>query len=233
MLGTLYVVATPIGNLEDISARALRIFREVDYILCEDTRTTRKLLDRYEIKTSTFSYHQHSGMGKIDQLTRWLADGKNLALVSDAGTPGISDPGAPLIASIRAEFGDEAKIEGIPGASAVITALSISGWPVDRFSFLGFLPHKKGRQTMIKEILKSEYPVAVYESKHRILKLMEELDLFSSEAKIKLEIMLGRELTKMFETCYFGTPADLAARLKAETDMGKGEFVVLIRKIKK
>jgi 16S rRNA (cytidine1402-2'-O)-methyltransferase len=233
MLGTLYVVATPIGNLEDITIRALRIFSEVDYILCEDTRTTRKLLDRYEIKTSTFSYHQHSGAGKIDQLVRWLEEGKNLALVSDAGTPGISDPGAPLIAAVREAYGSEVKIEGIPGPSAVITALSISGWPVDRFSFLGFLPHKKGRQTMIKDILASEYPVAVYESKHRILKLMEELDLFSTAVKIKLEVMLGRELTKMFESCYFGTPAELALRLKAEADMGKGEFVVLIRKIKK
>lgn len=233
MLGTLYVVATPIGNLEDISVRALRIFKEVDYILCEDTRTTRKLLDRYEIKTSTFSYHQHSGIGKLDQLVRWLSEGRNLALVSDAGTPGISDPGAALIASVRAEFGAEAKVEGVPGASAVITALSISGWPVDRFSFLGFLPHKKGRQTMIKEILASEYPVAVYESKHRILKLMEELTLFSKDAKINLELMLGRELTKLFETCYFGTPDELANRLKAEPDMGKGEFVVLIRKLKK
>jgi 16S rRNA (cytidine1402-2'-O)-methyltransferase len=233
MLGTLYVVATPIGNLEDVTIRALRIFSEVDYILCEDTRTTRKLLDRYEIKTSTFSYHQHSGAGKIDQLVRWLEEGKNLALVSDAGTPGISDPGAPLIAAVREAYGSEVKIEGIPGPSAVVTALSISGWPVDRFSFLGFLPHKKGRQTMIKDILASEYPVAVYESKHRILKLMEELDLFSTAAKIKLEVMLGRELTKMFESCYFGSPAELASRLKAETDMGKGEFVVLIRKIKK
>jgi 16S rRNA (cytidine1402-2'-O)-methyltransferase len=233
MPGTLYVVATPIGNLEDISARALKTLREVDYILCEDTRTTRKLLDRYEIKTATFSYHQYSGAGKIDQLIRWLSDGKNLALVSDAGTPGISDPGAYLIEGVRREFGAEAKVEGIPGASAVITALSISGWPVDRFSFLGFLPHKKGRQTMIKDILSLDHPVAVYESKHRIIKLMEELDLFSSSAKVKLEIMLGRELTKMFETCYFGTPAELAARLKNEAEMGKGEFVVLIRKIKK
>lgn len=233
MLGTLYVVATPIGNLEDISARALRIFKEVDYILCEDTRTTRKLLDRYEIKTSTISYHQHSGGGKVDQLIRWLSEGKNLALVSDAGTPGISDPGAALIGEVRAEFGDEAKVEGIPGASAIITALSISGWPVDRFSFLGFLPHKKGRQTMIKDILAIDYPVAVYESKHRILKLMEELDTFSTAANIKLELMLGRELTKMFESCYFGSPAELAAQLKTDTDMCKGEFVVLIRKIKK
>ncbi len=233
MIGTLYVVGTPIGNLEDISIRALRILKEVDYILCEDTRTTRKLLDKYEIKTSTISYHQHSGGGKIDQIVRWLSEGKNLALVSDAGTPGISDPGATLTAAIRAEFGDEARIEGIPGASAIITAFSISGWPVDRFSFLGFLPHKKGRQTMIKEILTIDYPVAVYESKHRILKLMEELDLFSGEAKINLQIMLGRELTKMFESCYFGTPAELAAQLKTDAAMCKGEFVVLIRKIKK
>lgn len=233
MLGTLYVIGTPIGNLEDISLRALRIFKEVEYILCEDTRTTRKLLDKYEIKTSTISYHQHSGDGKIGQIIRWLSEGKNLALVSDAGTPGISDPGATLTAAVRAEFGVEAKIEGIPGASAIITALSISGWPVDRFSFLGFLPHKKGRQTMIKEILAIDYPVAVYESKHRIVKLMEELDLFSSEAKINLQIMLGRELTKMFESCYFGSPKELASQLKTDADMSKGEFVVLIRKNKK
>lgn len=231
MSGTLYVVATPIGNLEDITTRAIRILKEVDCILCEDTRTTRHLLDRHEIKTSTFSYHQHSGIAKIDQLIRWLKEGKNLALVSDAGTPGISDPGSVLIAAVRAEFGDEAKIEAIPGVSAVITALSLSGWPVDRFTFFGFPPHKKGRQTMIKEILKSEYTCALYESKHRILKLLEELITFSEG--VKLEVMLGRELTKMFEKCYFGSPEELLKMFTTDAGMSKGEFVVLIRKIKK
>lgn len=232
MLGTLYVVATPIGNLDDISKRALEILGQVDYVLCEDTRTTKKLLDRYQLKTDTISYHQHSGSGKIDQIIRYLKEGKSLALVSDAGTPGISDPGAALVSQAREEFGKELSVQGIPGPSAIITALSISGWPVDRFAFFGFLPHKKGRQTMIKEILKQDYPVGVYESKHRIVKLMEELNSFSSEAKIQLEVMLGRELTKMFEQCYFGSPSELAERLKTNPQMNKGEFVVLIRKKK-
>lgn len=231
MLGTLFVVATPIGNLEDITMRAIRVLKEVDYVLCEDTRTTRHLLDRYEIKTSTFSYHQHSGVAKIDQLIRWLKEGKNLALVSDAGTPGISDPGSVLISAVRSEFGSEAKIESVPGVSAVITALSISGWPVDRFCFFGFPPHKKGRQTMIKEILKNEYPCALYESKHRVIKLMQELLSFSDG--IKIEVMLGRELTKMFEKCYFGSPSELIDMFATDPSMGKGEFVVLIRKLKK
>jgi 16S rRNA (cytidine1402-2'-O)-methyltransferase len=232
MAGTLYILATPIGNLEDITLRAVRILKEVDYVLCEDTRTTRRLLDQYQIKTATFSYHQYSGNGKIDQLIRWIKDGKNLALVSDAGTPGISDPGSFLIESVRAELGQEAKIVPIPGVSAVITALSVSGWPVDRFDFFGFLPHKKGRQTKLKEIMASRQTVALYESKHRIIKLLEELAALSKEEKVKLEIMLGRELTKLFERCYFGQPEDLLAAMAADTDMTKGEFVVLVRKIK-
>lgn len=231
MLGTLFIVATPIGNLEDITMRAIRVLKEADCILCEDTRTTKHLLDRYEIKTSTFSYHQHSGPAKIDQLLRWLKEGRNLALVSDAGTPGISDPGSILISAVRQEFGEEAKIEAVPGVSAVITALSLSGWPVDRFAFFGFPPHKKGRQTMIKEILSSEYPCALYESKHRVVKLMQELLAFSEGMKI--EVMLGRELTKMFEKCYFGSPQELIEMFGADASMGKGEFVVLIRKLKK
>lgn len=232
MLGTLYVVATPIGNLDDISRRALNILAQVDYVLCEDTRTTKKLLDRYQLKIDTISYHQHSGSSKTDQIIRYLKEGKNLALVSDAGTPGISDPGAALLSQVREEFGEEISIQGVPGPSAIITALSISGWSAPRFAFFGFLPHKKGRQTMIKEILKQDYPVGVYESKHRIVKLMEELNIFSNEAEIKLEVMLGRELTKMFERCYFGSPLELLGRLKTDLQMNKGEFVVLIRKKK-
>ena len=146
MLGTLYVVGTPIGNLEDISVRALRILKEVDYILCEDTRTTRKLLDKYEIKTSTISYHQHSGGGKIDQTVRWLSEGKNLALVSDAGTPGISDPGNILIQKTTELLDNSVKIIAIPGASAVTAIASISGFPTDKFLFLGFLPVKNKRK---------------------------------------------------------------------------------------
>ncbi|PKM88860.1 16S rRNA (cytidine(1402)-2'-O)-methyltransferase [Candidatus Falkowbacteria bacterium HGW-Falkowbacteria-2] len=231
-LGKLYVAATPIGNLEDISLRALRIMREADYILCEDTRLTRVLLQKHEISTPTISYHQHSGGGKVGQLLRYLGEGKNLVLVSDAGTPGISDPGSMLVASAREEFPD-LEVVPLPGASAVIAALSVSGWPVDRFTFFGFLPHKKGRQTMIKEIITSSYPAVFYESKHRIRKCMEEITTLSAEAEIKVEVMLARELTKMFETIYFGDPSELVEKLENDTDMQKGEFVVLCRKVKK
>jgi len=231
-LGTLYIVATPIGNLEDISLRALRILGEVDYILCEDTRLTKRLLDRHQINTPTISYHQHSRLSKIGQIIEYLKTGKNLALVSDAGTPGISDPGSALIAAAFKECGEELKISPIPGPSAVISALSVSGWPVDRFSFFGFLPHKKGRQTMIKEILASPYPVAFYESKHRLAKCLSELDVFSKEQSLKVEIMIAREISKMFENFYFGSPSDLLDKLKKDTEMQKGEFVILLRKIK-
>jgi 16S rRNA (cytidine1402-2'-O)-methyltransferase len=232
-LGTLFVVATPIGNLEDVSLRALRIFREVDYILCEDTRTTRLLLNRYAIKTSTISYHQHSSAGKVKQLLRYLEDGKSLVLVSDAGTPGISDPGSMLVDAARKEYGQKLSIVPIPGASAVISALSVSGWPVDRFTFFGFLPHKKGRQTMLKEILVNDYSAVFYESKHRIVKCLREMAVLIDEYELSIEVMLARELTKMFESLYFGQASELAKKLEMDQDMQKGEFVVLVRKIKK
>lgn len=231
-LGTLFVAATPIGNLEDITMRALRIMREADYVLCEDTRTTRALLNKYELKTPTISYHQHSGLGKITQLLRYLGEGKNLVLVSDAGTPGISDPGSALVAAALAEYGQELSIVPLPGPSAVISALSVSGWPVDRFTFFGFLPHKKGRQTMLKEILNSTYPAAFYESKHRLAKCLQEIIELNAEIGKSVEIILARELTKMFESIYRGRPEELLTLLENDVDMQKGEFVVLLRKIK-
>jgi 16S rRNA (cytidine1402-2'-O)-methyltransferase len=172
----LYIVATPIGNLEDISLRALRILSEVDFILCEDTRVTRTLLEHYKIKTPSISYHQHTDDKKMQYILHLLAEGKDLAMVADAGTPGISDPGGKLIAAVIARFGSDIKIESVPGPSAVTAALSISGIPTDRFIFMGFPPHKKGRQTFVAKIFESEYPVVVYESKHRIIKFLEELD---------------------------------------------------------
>ena len=232
MPGTLYIIATPIGNLEDFSYRAVRILGEVSYVLCEDTRTTRKLLDRYQLKVSTISFHQHSDEGKLRQVLGYLAEGKDLALVSDAGTPGISDPGAALVAAVRSEFKEEAKIVGLPGPSAVITALSVSGWPVDRFIFLGFLPHKKGRQTMLRELSAYRYPVALYESKHRLAKLLEELVALEKEQGLKLEVMVARELTKMFEQTYFGRPQSLLEKLNQDNQMSKGEFVILLRQQK-
>ncbi|NTW22871.1 16S rRNA (cytidine(1402)-2'-O)-methyltransferase [Candidatus Falkowbacteria bacterium] len=180
---TLYIVATPIGNLEDLTLRALRILKEVDFILCEDTRVTGKLLAHYEIKTPTISYHQHSNLHKVDRVLSLLEEGKNLALVTDAGTPGISDPGGMLVQAVLEKFDDEVKVESVPGASAVTAALSISGVAADKFVFLGFPPHKKGRQTFIMKIIESEFPVVVYESKHRIIKFLEELKALNDELK--------------------------------------------------
>lgn len=230
-IGKLYVAGTPIGNLEDISWRSLRILKEVDYILCEDTRITKRLLDRYEIGTKTISYHQHSKITKIEQILNYLQAGKDLLLVSDAGTPGISDPGSVLVSAVRERYGDEALIIPLPGPSAVISALSVSGWPVDRFSFYGFLPHKKGRQTMLKEIVASKYPAVFYESKHRLLKCLEELRIIEKDLGLNLEIMIGREITKIFESFYFGSPGELLEKISADSQTQKGEFVILLRKV--
>lgn len=236
----LYIVATPIGNLEDISMRALRILGEVDHILCEDTRVTKKLLDHYEIDTPCLSYHQHTGEDKTRYVLDLLKEGKDLALVSDAGTPGISDPGGKLVARVFEEFGDKIEIESVPGPSAVTAALSISGVPTDKFIFMGFPPHKKGRYTFLKKIFESEYPVVVYESKHRIVKFLEELkemkeDMSSiddervKKKKINLEsIVVCRELSKMHETTYRGDLDGIIDKITDSTNDQKGEFVVVI-----
>jgi 16S rRNA (cytidine1402-2'-O)-methyltransferase len=149
-MSSFYVVATPIGNLEDITLRALRVLKEVDLILCEDTRVTKRLLARYEISTPTMSYHARSGETKIEKVIELLKAGKNLALVSDAGTPTISDPGSLLVSRVREALGEEVMVSTIPGASALTSALSIAGMPASEFLFLGFLPHKKGRVTLFK-----------------------------------------------------------------------------------
>lgn len=230
-MSTLSLVATPIGNLEDLSGRAQRVLREADYVLCEDTRVTRKLLDHYAIKMPTISYHQHSGAPKVDKIISLLRAGKNLALVTDAGTPGVSDPGSLLVGVVRRELGATVKIESVPGASALTAALSLAGPGFDHFLFLGFLPNKKGRQTALKEILSSPYPVVLYESKYRIVKLMEELDKMSREIKIKMEVSVARELTKLHESYYLGAPATVLAQLQQGANNLKGEFVVMIRKL--
>jgi 16S rRNA (cytidine1402-2'-O)-methyltransferase len=218
----LYIVATPIGNLEDITLRALRTLKEVDFILCEDTRVTRKLLDHYQIDKPLISYHQHSRLAKIDFIVKLLAEGKNLALVSDAGTPGISDPGNQLIKQVVVELGEEIKIIPIPGAAAVISALSISGFPTDKFIFAGFPPHKKGRQTFFKEIIRAKETVVFYESTHRMEKTLTELNNLDGQ----LKIVVCRELTKKFESVYRGTPSEVLAKIK--NDSSKGEFVVIV-----
>lgn len=245
----LYIVGTPIGNLEDISMRALRILSEVDFVLCEDTRVTRVLLDHYNIKTRTISCHQHSSDAKMKEIIHLLAEGKDLALVSDAGTPGISDPGGKLVQAVFEHFDGEVKIESVPGPCAVTAALSISGIPTDKFVFMGFPPHKKGRQTFLRKIMTSEYPVVVYESKHRILKFLDELqkateiktvseedELVGAESdesfkKIDLtSVVVCRELSKMHETVYRGDINLVINKIKSNHDDQRGEFVVIIGK---
>jgi len=218
-MATLFVVATPIGNLEDITLRALRILKEVDLIACEDTRVTKKLLQHYQIDKPTISYHQHSQVGKIDFLIYKLKEGKNIAVVSDAGTPGISDPGGLLV---KAAYDQGIAVESVPGASALATALSISGLATDNFIFLGFLPHKKGRETLIKEIVAAKRLVVFYESVHRIEKTLNQLYEFG----LNRQVVLCRELTKKFETVYRGEIKEVIKKLEA--DQTKGEFVVII-----
>lgn len=217
-----YVVATPIGNLGDIGERAINTLRDVDLILCEDTRVTKKLLDHYDIKTKTQSYHQHSKLSKVEQIKDLIKQGKNIALVSDAGTPGISDPGGKLINELVKEFGDGIKIVPIPGASAVTALLSVSGLPADKFVFMGFPPHKKGRQKFFKELAEQKYTTVIYESTHRILKTLDEL----ASAIGERPIVAGRELTKKFETIYYGTASEVKDQI--EQSSSKGEFVIAV-----
>lgn len=194
-----YVVATPIGNMGDITLRAIEVLKSVDLILCEDTRQTKKLLDKYNIDRPTMSYHAQSKLAKTDKILKLLEEGKDLALVSDAGTPGISDPGAMLVAEIKENLKDSVLVVPIPGVSAVITALSASGLPTHEFTFLGFLPHKKGRETLFKEIRESKRTMVFYESPHRILKTLESLQKFCPDKKV----CIARELTKIYEEFNF------------------------------
>jgi len=221
--GTLYVVATPIGNLEDITIRALRILKEVDFILCEDTRTTSKLLQKYDIHTKTMSYHAHSTNAKESVIIRMLKEGKNLALVSDAGTPCISDPGVLLVANVRKELPDSMVVP-IPGPSALISALSASGISTSEFIFLGFLPHKKGRETLFKEIASSTRVNVFYESTHRIMKTLTSLDKYSPNSTV----MIAREITKQFEEFVSGTPIKVFNYFTTNKDKQRGEFVVIV-----
>ncbi|NCO89530.1 16S rRNA (cytidine(1402)-2'-O)-methyltransferase, partial [Candidatus Wolfebacteria bacterium] len=174
-MGTIYIVATPIGNLKDITLRALETLKEVDLILCEDTRQTLKLLSHYGISKPLVSYFQHSKISKIDYIIGQLKQNKKLALVTDAGTPGISDPGGKLIEIIITRL-PSCQIIPIPGPSALTAALSVSGFPADKFIFMGFPPAKKGREKFFKKVAEAEYTVVFYESVHRILKTLSELN---------------------------------------------------------
>ncbi|NCS72300.1 MAG: 16S rRNA (cytidine(1402)-2'-O)-methyltransferase [Candidatus Magasanikbacteria bacterium] len=218
--GTLYIVATPIGNLGDITIRVIDTLKAVDVILCEDTRVTQKLLNHFDIKTKTLSYHQHSDDKKVTEIQQLLEQGKHLALVTDAGTPGISDPGNLLINQLQAAI-PELVVVPIPGASAVITALSISGLPTDKFLFLGFPPHKNKRKKFFQEVADSKHTVVFYESNHRIEKAIKNLEEVLGNEK---QICICRELTKKFETIYRGTILEI---IKMDISQ-KGEFVVVV-----
>lgn len=218
----LYIVATPIGNLNDISLRALDILKSVDFILCEDTRVTKKLLEHYKIEKPLISYHQHSKLQKVEYVEQLLREGRALALVSDAGTPGISDPGGLLIQYLKKNLPD-VRIAPIPGPSAVITALSISGFPTDRFVFLGFPPHKKGRKKFLDGLAGAGHTAVFYESKYRVIKSLEELFKTVGDR----EVVVCRELTKIFETIYRGPLSKVIGEIKKTTP--RGEYVVAVK----
>ncbi len=215
----LYIVSTPIGNLKDITLRALEILKEVDFIACEDTRVTVNLLHHYEIKREMLSLNAVNESSKIDSIINRIISGESCALVSDAGTPGISDPGKRLIAST---IGKNITVVPVPGASALLTALTISGLPADSFIFEGFIPQKKGRQKKLTEISQEERAVVIYESVYRIEKLINELNQFIPDR----EIAVCRELTKKFEEVWRGKPSEILNSLPGKTI--KGEFVIVI-----
>lgn len=225
---TFYVVATPIGNLEDLTYRAVRILNEVDIVLCEDTRVTQRLFDHYNITTKMESYHAHSTSAKSDKILDAIANGITYALVSDAGTPTISDPGVKIIHDAYERFGDTIDIISIPGATALITAFSSTGFMGNQFTFYGFLPHKKGRTKIFDDIFKSDKISIFYESPHRIMKTLE--FLYKNHIDSNRKICIARELTKMYEQKIIGTISEIYEYFIENPDKIKGEFVVIIDK---
>lgn len=224
-MGTLSVVATPIGNLGDITLRALETLKSADVIACEDTRVTSKLLTRYDIHKPLVIYHAHNGRIAGTRVLALLAEGKRVALVTDAGTPGVSDPGTELVALARERLGDSLRVETIPGPSALTAALSISGLSIDSFIFLGFLPHKKGRKTLFKEIADETRTVVFYESPHRIEKALSSLKEVVSPTR---KIAVFRELTKIHEEMVSGTVSEVLTHFATHKDRVRGEFVVIV-----
>ena len=221
MSGTLYIVATPIGNLEDITFRALKILKDVDVILAEDTRVSLKLLKHYEIVRPTLSYHQKSGTARKEEILHLLMSGKNLALVTDAGTPGVSDPGNELIAFLSENLPD-LEIVPVPGASALTSVLSVSGFNVNKFVFLGFLPKKK-RSKLFSWLKAGKISFVFYESPNRILK---SLKILSHEFGFDTKVVVARELTKVYETIYRGTLKSVYEEIAAHKVRGEVTVVV-------
>lgn len=223
------VVATPIGNLGDITLRALEVLRSVDLILCEDTRVTKRLLKRHGIEDARLMVYNEERSGlKPERVVAFLKEGKNIALVTDAGTPGLSDPGARLVAAVREEL-PEVTIEAVPGPSALAAAISVAGFPLNDFTFLGFLPHKKGRETLFREIAESKRPVVFYESPHRILKTLVSLNAhLEARPPSGRNVVVARELTKIHEDVVRGKPGELLEYFKNNPEKVRGEFVVVV-----
>ena len=220
-MGKLFIVPTPIGNLEDMTLRGLRILQEADQILAEDTRVTRKLLDHYEINKPVLPYHQHNEHQQLDKYIKLIQQQNSTALVSDAGTPAISDPGFLLV---RACINNNIEVECLPGATAFVPALVNSGFPSDKFYFYGFLPHKKGRKTAVEHLAKMEETVILYESPFRLLKTLEQLKEVLEE---DCQVCVCRELTKIYEETVRGTTQELIDYFSQKTI--KGEIVLLIQ----
>ena len=227
-MGKLSIVATPIGNLGDLTFRALWNLKEADAIFAEDTRVISKLLTHYGLRKSMFRLDAATEGKKANEVIERLERGEHIAYVSDAGTPGISDPGSRLVAAVRAAL-PEVIIDAIPGPSALTAALSIAGIDATQFTFLGFLPHKKGRQTALKQLATSTIPVVLYESPHRIIKLLKELSALAEVGLLQRQprVTIARELTKVHEQVISGTPNILAEQLEKNKAV-RGEFVVIV-----
>ena len=218
----LYLVPTPIGNLEDITLRAIRVLGEVDGILAEDTRNSGQLLKHLNISKPLYSHHAHNEHTGVPGVIKMLKEGKSLALISDAGTPGISDPGYLLV---KACVDNGIEVESLPGATAFVPALVNSGFPTDRFVYEGFLPHKKGRQTRWKALAEEERTIVLYESPHRLVKALEQIIEFISADRL---VMVGREISKMHEQMVRGTATEVLAYFVAHPDKVRGEIVIVI-----
>lgn len=216
----LFIIATPIGNLEDITLRAIRTLKEADFVVAEDTRHSGILLKKYDIATPPLSFHSHSPESQLQKLIALLKEGKNLALISDAGTPGISDPGYLLI---KNAIENNIPVTAIPGPSAVITAVVASGLPCHRFLYLGYLPLKKGRKKMLAELRENPYTAVFYEAPHRLMKTFGELEeALGSDRRVAI----CREMTKVFEEIFRGTLAEAKAHF--ESKKPRGEFTIVI-----
>jgi 16S rRNA (cytidine1402-2'-O)-methyltransferase len=219
--GILFMVGTPIGNLDDITLRALKILKMVDWVACEDTRVSQKLLKHYEISAKTISCHQHSKQNKLLDIVRLMKNGQQVAYISDAGTPGISDPGNQLVALA---LENNIQIVPLPGASALNAIISVAGIDLQKFIFLAYPPHKKGRETFFNKIISSDLPVIYYDSVHRVIKNLKLL----AEKKPQVKIILGRELTKLHEEIKYGSVEDIINYYEDNLDKVRGEFVIIV-----